>query len=495
MIKFIRELIGQGQRIVRKFEVRFRLSSRQSVSQDIGNVAYDYWDRAYHAKVEGLELSGLLIKPLVNKIAAWALGTPPRVELGNREKNKFVARWLETNLNQLIKGYKSSLKLGDGYIFINPDLTLSVISPQNVFPIVDPNDFSSIIGWTIVREFKNPIDLNSVQMIKEVLTHEKGRYFRVRTITDERDNELSREVFSLPLRQIPLFHISNNPSENERFGRPEAEMLVELLHRYGEAIDAALDGNLRQGRPTPVFSGLGSSKELDAFWTRHSTRVNRELDDGTTETYDVIDFDADRAVTLGGDAKFSWASPGSASSDTETLLGILFYLYVQHSEMPEWVLGNAITGSRASAEVQVDPLVRFITMKRLDIEMWFKPLISTLIEMKSLSELKFQSSTKEEEKMDIIWPILTRKDGQLTLQAVQWSYAQRLIDRETAISHLPLDITDPEEVLDQALDEERPELAIQNDASQDKSGKIDKDDTSNNKNGNKNGPIKQKTRS
>lgn len=495
-IPVVRDIVGAASRILRNYNIRL-MTSNTELHRDIGTVSYAWWDKAYHGKQRGLEISALLLKPLVNKIAAWTFGREFKVKFEKKRKTQRFAKWLRKNYNQVYAAYRTSIKLGDGYLIVNPDTSITSVSPSCVFPILDQQDLSKQIGWVVIQEFTDGQSTSTrKQLIRDEFIYDNEQYRRTRTITE--DGKRDRvERFSLPLSRVPIIHIANNPSENEMFGRPEGEALIQLLHRYGSLLDAALDGNEKQGRPTPVFSSLGSQREVDAFWKRHGTLISSEPDeDGTVEQYYVLNFDSDRAITLGGNAKFSWESPGSASQDTETLLGILFYLYVQHGEMPEWVLGNAITGSKASAEVQVDPLVFFIGMKRLFAEPWLHDLVTVACEMMSLSE-PFMANDPEE-VVEIVWPVLTRKDGQLILQSTQWAYDKRIIQKTTALDHLPIDVSDTDEEIRLAGEEERPELedatqmqVINQRMNEDETVQFtgdDAEDEATNASGNKNGP-------
>ena len=54
----------------------------------------------------------------------------------------------------------------------------------------------------------------------------------------------------------------------------------------------------------------------------------------------MIDFDPDQLLTLGGEAQFKYAAPGSFSGDTADTAELLFYLVVEHTELPEFILGT-----------------------------------------------------------------------------------------------------------------------------------------------------------
>ena len=72
----IGELIGSGGRI------RLRQINGYAPTRDMATADYRYWDRARRAKARGLEISGLLLKPLASKAAAGVLGDAPEWVVG-----------------------------------------------------------------------------------------------------------------------------------------------------------------------------------------------------------------------------------------------------------------------------------------------------------------------------------------------------------------------------------------------------------------------------
>ncbi|MFN8451033.1 MAG: hypothetical protein U0521_21260 [Anaerolineae bacterium] len=54
--------------------------------RDFSAADYRYWDRARRAKAKGLEIGGLLLKPLASK-AAWVLGDAPQWSVSGRAQH------------------------------------------------------------------------------------------------------------------------------------------------------------------------------------------------------------------------------------------------------------------------------------------------------------------------------------------------------------------------------------------------------------------------
>lgn len=402
---------------------------------------YDYWRRLYRCQVRGLELSGLLIKPLVNKTAGWVLGKAPQFKIENESTAETFADWLAENHPQVLSAYRDSVKMGDAVIVVNPDATLTIIPPQCVTPIISEDDFSQQLGWRIAQTFEHPDHTNR----KMTIIDEYTAVSRVR-IVEVDAMEASRQEFPNLIGRVPVIHIANNVEAGETFGRPEAEALPNILHRYGVIMEAGIEGNELQGRPTPVLN-FETKDDLDTFWDLYGETETQTLPDGTTESSTTLSVDLQKLLTVSG-AAFSYESPGSFINDAVELLGIMFYLILEHTELPEFVFGNAISSSKASAESQMPVFVRFIEMKQGAAAGWLKELAETVLAMLSL----FEPGVVVESPM-IQWEPLTTDDGQLTLEAIRWAFTEGLLDERTALQLMPVDIEDIDAVLEQARQE------------------------------------------
>lgn len=420
---------------------RFTASWRRDPVNDWSRADYDFWRRAYRAQVRGLELSGLLIKPLVNKTAAWVMARPPDWKTDDEESGVALNDWWGDNHSDILKAYRESIKLGDAFLVVNPDQSLALIPPQNVSPIVPDNDYSQITGWRITQTYVHPDSVNAVQTVIDEYTAAE----RVRII-ESNAVEVSRQTYPNLIGLVPVIHISNNTEAGETFGRPESEGLVSVLQRYGIIFEAAIEGNELQGRPTPVLS-FESVSDLDKFWELYGESESQTLPDGTSETTTTLSVDLKQILTVSG-ATFTYQAPGAFVGEAQRLLELMFYLILEHTELPEFVFGNAVASSKASVETQMPVFSRFIEMKRGEAEKWLKELAEVVLGLLSLSMPGVTAQTPAMQ-----WDELIQDNGQLTLQAVQWAFAEGLIDERTALQLLPVEIKDIETVLTLAHDE------------------------------------------
>jgi len=432
----VKEQIGSQ----RKFVFRFRSPWDTFVDQNISD--YKFWDKARRGKAKGLELSGLLLRALSSKITAWVLGDAPLWQTENQSSTRSINEWWQTWQPSFMRIYQESLDLGDSYAVFNGDGSITIVPPDRVDRILDPNDFQTLIGYRVTITYGEDNGSDAQTFVNEYYADH-----RVEKVTSFSGKVLLNQRFRNPLGKIPVVHIPNQFGSDELFGRPLGDPLLNLLIRYGDVFDAALKGNIRQGRPTPTINKMGTATQVDEFWERYGRTETVTLPDGTTEERMVIDFDPDLLLTLGGEAQFKYEAPGSFVQDTEKLLGLLFYLVVQHSEVAEFALGVAVSASKASTESQLDPFLRFIKKMRGLAMGWIQELVDLYSTYLSVYDRSARGSNAT-----ALWKPMSAAEGRLMLDSTIWMYAKKLMDPVLATWLNPLGITDPEIVADRAKD-------------------------------------------
>jgi len=440
------ELIGGGVRFVRSVT---RTISSISPNYDSGTGDYAYYDRARRGKVRGLEISGLLLKPLGSKIASWSFGKPPKFKAANKESTKELNDWWMQWKHKIVGAFEESLNLGDMYLVINPDLSVTVLPPNVMTLIVNPANFSEIVGWQSDIVYQHPTEPGRTQTIRNEYYADR----RVQTFLTS-GTEAITTTYRNFINRIPVVHIPNNAGTDELFGHTEWEALIPMLQKYGSVFTSAIEGNIRQGRPTPVISQMGSAQDVNNFWAKFGKTRKIAHADGTSETEEYLDWNGDKLLTLGSTATFDYKAPPPFTADTSTLLGLMFYLFVEHGEIPEGFLGSAIASSQASLSTQLDPLVKFIQKKQGYSEGWVLETAEIVLAFKAIINFKVLT-----ERPTVTWQDLTNKDAATTLNAIKLGRDEHLLDRETALIQLPLDIDNVEEVLAAAQKEADEEQA------------------------------------
>ena len=439
---YVRELLyASDQWLVRTFARRPKSTETKS-TYDWTRPDYDFWRRAALCMVEGLEIAGLFIKPITNKVSAWAFGRIPYWKIADQEAQKRITKWWEASHPDILKVFRESLRLGDSFLVINPDLSNTVLPPDAVTPIVSDVDFTTIIGWQVEIEYDHPT--TSSTKIRVV-----DRYFdthREHEVWVDGLREVNRNFTNL-IGRVPIVHVPNSPQAGGRFGTPETLALLIAFYKYNEIITTGVEGNKLQGQPTPVIN-FATRADLQAFWARHGVTETVLLPDGKTRTSTVVGIDLNELITL-SNATFNYESPGSFTQDTMNMLELLFYMILEHSELPEFVFGNAIGASRASASVQMPVFIRFIELRQQEMAGWLKEINSIVMAYLSILEPGMIFDEAE-----LLFDALDNMDGRLTLDTVAWAYREGLLDAETALRLAPVDAGDIERVL-QLADKER----------------------------------------
>ncbi|MCL4863981.1 MAG: hypothetical protein KJZ93_31525 [Caldilineaceae bacterium] len=406
-------------------------------SNDWSRPDYEFYRRAYRCQVRGLEISGLFLKPLCSKITSWTLGRPPGWKCANDASQKALDAWWDSRHVDILKAMLAGLKQGDSFLVVNSDLSVTLLPPDTVEPIVAEDDYGNVIGWRATQVLAHPTRPGD----KMTLVDEYTAMQRIHRI--ERNGIVVQEtIFPNLLGRLPIIHVANQPDEGQRFGHPEAEGLVEVLHRYGEVFEAAIEGNKLQGRPTPVLQ-FETVADLDKFWALYGKTERQTLPDGRVESYQTLSVDLSQLLTVSG-AELHYASPGSFAGDTETLLGLMFYLILEHTEIPEFVFGNAIASSKASAEAQMPVFETFIEGRRREAAAWLTEVAEIVLGYLSLMQPGVSRETPT-----IQWAKLTQ-DGRLTLETITWAFGEGLLDERTAVMLMPVDVEDVDAVLEQA---------------------------------------------
>lgn len=445
--RIISELIGRARQTFVSYFVN-RRPWRSTV--DRTKADYEFYDQARRGLSRGLEISGLFLKALSSKTASWVMGRPVQWKMDNPKQQEALNEWFQDNHSDVMFSFEECVALGDYFIVVNPDLTLTPVTPNLVDPIVADNDYGEIIGWRITQRFDHPTEIGRYMI--EINEYYADRRLRWTEFENQSMREDSPEVFPNLIGRIPVIHMANNRMSNETYGQPEGAGLVattkSVLHRYGEVLDAGLDGNLIQGRPMPVMK-FNNTQDLIAFRQKYVDVESRQLEDGTTQNVDYFSFDPNQLLLVAGD--FEFAQPGAFAGETEKLLSILYWIFLEYVEIPEFVMGTAIQGSRASADTQMPIFVRWIEKKRSQVRGWIMELAEVVAAMQALVTPGLRAMPSE--GLNLVWEDLTDEDGQLTLSTLQWAFAEGLIDRETALQLSTIDVDDVQAVLKKAKEE------------------------------------------
>lgn len=428
----------------------FRSRSRpQSIDYTVAD--YEFYDRLRRGKASGYRLGGLFAKRLERIIAAWVLGDGITVELHesdaepideerraytNAMLGEFVQSLLdagvdddddpdpdldERSTSQLQSAYRDSMGLGDTYIVINADGSLSVPSPDIVEVKRDELDYRRIEAYIITTKLR-----------KYTVTDEYRADGRTLTVS-EGNRQTSVQEFQNLIGRIPVIHIAHDRGMNETNGHPIHEELLELYDRYDDILYKQLDGAGLLGNPLLAFEGM---EDITAVMNANEPASNdtyTDKDGNTTERQQLnIDRNAVLLIGKGGSAKFV-APPTGFTEDTKTALKSLFLLLLDHTGIPESVWGAELGSARATADTQQDQFVKEVQSWRQDAGGWIVKLCKIWLQTKALTDPRLHVG-----RLAIAWPELVQEDKELRLKFVELGRKESLLTDETTLGLLEL---------------------------------------------------------
>lgn len=446
-------------------------SSQQPVAELIGRVAYDaqstlyrsriytksvdetlpdyeFYDRLRRCVAKGYKLGGLFAKRIERVIASWVLGGGVTVELADEDDytntvlTEFITGLLvagqdtsdddqpltdddDRTSSLLLSAYKDALGLGDQYIIVNADGSLSMASPETVTVKRDVLNYKRVLSVTI-----------ETRMEGYVITDE----YRAdgRTVTIKRGNELlSATQYQNLLGVIPVVHIAHDRSGNETNGHPIHEELLPLYDQYDDLIFKQLDGAKLLGNPLLTFAGM---KDINAVMN-----ANQPLDgetymdrDGNEVNRPQIKIDSNAVLMIGEGGSASFTSPPVGfTEDTKTALKSLFLLLLDHTGIPEFVWGGEMSSARASSDTQMQQFAKDISAWRQDAGGWIVRLCKLWLMTKALTDPQIVVG-----RLALEWPPLIQEDKEIRLKYIELGRKETLLTDETALGLMDL-VDDP----------------------------------------------------
>ena len=271
--------------------------------------------------------------------------------------------WTNAQLNQWLRSIPKFLLnmtvddycLGDQYVFVNGDGSLSIASPETVTVEYSASDYRRINRVIVRNKMQNA-------RTEDVYTAEK----RVLTVHyyDERGTQVYE--YENPIGRIPMVHFANDRSANEIYGRPIYSGGLPIMQAYDGLLDNMRQGVTLLGTPIPMFTGLDNP---EATKKDNSTAIVYTDADGNQQTEYKMRIDRQTGLFLGkgSDGKMLATQVGF-TKDSLDVLHELKLLWLNETHIPEFMLGGAIASSKASTETQVPPYIMYINFRRLMLE-------------------------------------------------------------------------------------------------------------------------------
>ncbi len=386
----VAEIIGQWT-LVRPF-----WSARILISKDTTWPDFVFWDALRRGKAPGYEIGGLFATPIAQTVASYVVNDGMSASLmdsvtadapkntsvhedGKRTKdlkavkalpparpggsdgsalgytNMQLRRMMEREQGFFMSTIIDAYGLSEQYVFINPDGTFSVASPETVTCEYSASDYRRLLKVIVKTKYQGAI-------VTDEYTDDRRRV----TIKYYDSREPVFQDFENLIGRIPMVHFAVDRGPNEIHGRVLYEAALPLMRRYDDLIYKTCDGVELLGNPTPAFTGLDNPSETLALNSTQQTYIDEQ---GNQQTRNLLRFDRNLAIILGkgGDVKMV-APPVGFTKDSLDVLRQLFLLLFSHARIPEFMVGAAIPSSKASTETQLPPFIKYINFRRLQLE-------------------------------------------------------------------------------------------------------------------------------
>lgn len=412
-------------------------NSRGITSVDTTRTDYAFYDALRRGKQPGYKLGALFAPRIERILSGWVLGrgvTVKLTEAGDRDNpddprnmtDKLLRDFIDAEHAHLMTVKEDALGLGDQYIFVNADGTLSIPSPDTVTTEYDPLDYRTVISRTITTMLPDGVTITDKYTATErVLTIKKGAEIQ------------SEETFTVLIGRIPCVHITHGKSGNELYGHSIHEDLLKLYDQYDDVIHKQLDGVKLLGNPILTISGLEDlAAVIDANKpAQNSTYYDR---DGNEVTRPELNLDSNSVILTGKGGKSEFIGPPVGfTADTQQALKTLFLLLLDRTGIPEFIWGNELSGSHATADTQMNQWAHDIEGQQKDNETWLLDLCEIWLATEALTD---PSVVVDDIKAE--WPPVVDENQELRLKMLEYASANNLLRGKTMLELTGLPVED-----------------------------------------------------
>jgi len=431
-----------------------------NVTADYARSDYKLFRAIYHAsmikdgsvtKGEDFILGAGFAKPIINAATAFAIGQGFNVNIENAEKGTSIQaaqddvnRWIQEHISDFYNFTRYALREGDSFMIMHDDLSLEFAEPDTTTVIYDPIsggvqgydvaetvETSPNVNTTFTRKFRESsyVVTESVNGGKETTLVE--RVFTVDGLVDlhELDDEQRdafagfdpEDIIEVPM---PIFHFANELEPKAVYGMSDLQNSLVYFKGYSKILQEATKSNIYNSTPIPVISGDKNDGLLEADKSKKNITWGRNM---------VL-------YLKGENASAKFMDVPQTMADTGELLQYYFYLIVQASETPEFILGTAISGSKASAQEQMPIMVKKADRKRAQLSKILRVVVDCYIYKKIISgDPNFYAIQTNELDYKLSFPPIVDDDKKLTLDTISMLVEQGIMSNRTALEILASD--------------------------------------------------------
>ena len=430
----------------------FWYSNRFVYTVDRTRHDYRFWDLFRNGLATGYELVGALANRITQLLAIYILSDAPSYlidapqadEAARAYTDGVLARFVTRNHALLLSMLDNYFGLGDQWVIVNPDGSLTLPSPDTVTPIYDPTDYRRLV--------EVQVRTSDLGIIVWDTYRADGR-----TVKIQRGSDVQTLVYDNPIGRLPVVQFSCLRRGNELFGRPIYDALLPHFGEYNVLFRKQLGGANVMGNPIPVLEGMENLADtIAANATQEPLQYTDPFGQLVTAPQVAFDMNGLLFVGKGGSAKFM-TPPVGFSKDIRDVLYQLFVLMLHHTGLPEVLWGSAVDSTRASAEMQMPPFVRLINAMRVILDGrgadedgmvaplgGFFELIDLFLRMRHLTDPEVLVAPVKS-----MWSSVSNEDDKTRLQAVIYGKGQNLLTDVETLRQLDL-VSDPDTMVKDA---------------------------------------------
>ncbi len=368
----VQEIIGRGGTYIGSISQFWKSIFSNTLSIDQTRPDYAWWDKFRRGKQKGFFFSGLFAKAITVILTSWVMGDAIEASLAEADEytDDLLKRFMKRIHGKLVQMVNDLYGLGDQYVIVNADGSLSIPSPDMVDVEYDPLDYRHMLKLTITSKLEKATVTDVYTAEERILSIKWTKSYIKEMLEKLGVRHAEVEVFSYAnlIGKIPAIHWANDRSANETHGRADYEALHHLFSRYDDLMEKMVNGAELMGNPIPTFNGVSSVQQTFQAMQTQTTEsfVNEE---GGVQDRNLIDWDGDTAIYAGEGGTFSLTHPGTGfTDDIRNTLKSMFYLLAEHIRIPEAVWGLELSSARATAEEQMKTFHMYIFMKRMQLQ-------------------------------------------------------------------------------------------------------------------------------
>lgn len=394
-----------------------------------------FYATPFHSESEGEKFifGASFGKPIVNSITAFALAEPLSITCENEQIKEEVNNWLKEQHGQICKGMRNAIRDGDCYLSLDGE-EIILTAPSQVKKITDPLHNGKVIGYDI--EVKQENEKVYLTKIRETKPYKEVIEFEDQNATDgkviQRDETINLDGIEIIKRDdieevvitgtddkklLSMIAFVNEKEPEMKYGMSEYQNCYYLMSAYHDVLSNAIKNNIYNGTATPYLS----AEDIDEFLA-----LNFDKDDKGEYQ---LKWTADKMIVGGKDMKAGFMEAPKTQAEANILLRKLFYLICQASETPEFLMGTAVQGSRASVETQMPIVIKKAMRKQEEFKKYIKELVSLYLQEKGKSV-----------EFNLVMPeVVSEKDLKMNKEIAGLLLEHGCITRKTANIMLEID--------------------------------------------------------